>query len=142
MARVKRSVAAKKKRRETLERAKGFRGDANSHYKKAKEAVIKASAGVAYRASILRSQTVEDALQALQDAGFALYGLRGEAERTLYDGDFPARAAFLLGGESHGVSAEAGRWVHEWLRIPMAGGVESLNVSSAATVVAFELVRR
>jgi large subunit ribosomal protein L20 len=48
MARVKRSVAAKKKRREVLERAKGFRGDANSHYKKAKEAVIKAET-YAYR---------------------------------------------------------------------------------------------
>ena len=42
MTRVKRSVHAKKKRRAVLERAKGFRGDANSHYKKAKEAVMKA----------------------------------------------------------------------------------------------------
>ena len=48
MTRVKRSVHAKKKRRATLERAKGFRGDANSHYKKAKEAVIKAES-YAYR---------------------------------------------------------------------------------------------
>jgi 23S rRNA (guanosine2251-2'-O)-methyltransferase len=104
--------------------------------------VIKASAGVAYRASILRSQTAEDALQALQDTGFALFGLGGEAERTIYDADVPNRAAFLLGSETHGVSEQAGRWVHEWLRIPMAGGVESLNVSSAATALAFELVRR
>jgi large subunit ribosomal protein L20 len=48
MTRVKRSVHAKKKRRATLERAKGFRGDANSHYKKAKEAVMKAES-YAYR---------------------------------------------------------------------------------------------
>ena len=48
MTRVKRSVHAKKKRRATLERAKGFRGDANSHYKKAKEAVMKAET-YAYR---------------------------------------------------------------------------------------------
>ena len=48
MARVKRSVHAKKKRREVLERAKGFRGDANSHYRKAKEAVFKAET-YAYR---------------------------------------------------------------------------------------------
>ena len=48
MTRVKRSVAAKKKRRATLERAKGFRGDANSHYKKAKEAAMKAES-YAYR---------------------------------------------------------------------------------------------
>ena len=48
MTRVKRSLHAKKKRRATLERAKGFRGDANSHYKKAKEAVMKAET-YAYR---------------------------------------------------------------------------------------------
>jgi len=44
MTRVKRSVHAKKKRRATLERAKGFRGEANSNYKRAKEAVMKAEA--------------------------------------------------------------------------------------------------
>ena len=104
--------------------------------------VIKASAGVAYRASILRAKATEDALQALQDAGFALFGLSGDADRTIFDADYPDRAAFVLGSETHGVSAPAGRWVHEWIRIPMAGGVESLNVSSAATALAFELVRR
>jgi len=48
VTRVKRSVNARKKRRATLERAKGFRGEANSNYKRAKEAVMKADA-YAYR---------------------------------------------------------------------------------------------
>ena len=48
MTRVKRSVHARKKRREVLARAKGFRGEANSSYKRAKEAVMKADA-YAYR---------------------------------------------------------------------------------------------
>ena len=48
MTRVKRSVSAKKKRRATLERAKGFRGEASSNNKRAKEAVMKADA-YAYR---------------------------------------------------------------------------------------------
>ena len=48
MTRVKRSVNARKKRRATLERAKGFRGEANSNYKRAKEAVMKADS-YAYR---------------------------------------------------------------------------------------------
>ena len=48
MTRVKRSVHAKKKRREVLERTKGFRGEANSSYKRAKEAMFKADA-YAYR---------------------------------------------------------------------------------------------
>jgi large subunit ribosomal protein L20 len=48
VTRVKRSVHARKKRRATLERAKGYRGDASRHYKKAKEAVMKADS-YAYR---------------------------------------------------------------------------------------------
>ena len=48
MTRVKRSVHAKKKRRSTLERTKGFRGEANSNYKRAKEELMKADA-YAYR---------------------------------------------------------------------------------------------
>ncbi len=48
MTRVKRSVHAKKKRRATLERAKGYRGDASRRYKKAKETVMKADS-YAYR---------------------------------------------------------------------------------------------
>ena len=48
MTRVKRSVHARKKRREVLERARGFRGEAHSSYKRAKEAVMKADS-YAYR---------------------------------------------------------------------------------------------
>jgi large subunit ribosomal protein L20 len=48
MTRVKRSVHARKKRRATLERTKGFRGEANSNYKRAKEALMKADS-YAYR---------------------------------------------------------------------------------------------
>ena len=48
MTRVKRSVGAKKKRRATLERAKGFRGDGSRHYRQAKQAVMKAET-YAYR---------------------------------------------------------------------------------------------
>ena len=46
--RVKRSVHARKKRREVLERTKGFRGEANHNYKRAKEALLKAET-YAYR---------------------------------------------------------------------------------------------
>jgi large subunit ribosomal protein L20 len=48
VSRVKRSVHARKKRRATLERAKGYRGQAHSSYKLAKEAVLKADS-YAYR---------------------------------------------------------------------------------------------
>ena len=105
--------------------------------------VIKASAGVAYRASILRAQTAEDALQALQDAGFALFGLGGEAEHDDLRGRLPRPGGVRPRlARPTACPRPSRRWVHEWIRIPMAGGVESLNVSSAATALAFELVRR
>ena len=46
--RVKRSIHARKKRREVLERTKGYRGEANHNYKRAKEALLKAET-YAYR---------------------------------------------------------------------------------------------
>jgi large subunit ribosomal protein L20 len=48
VSRVKRSVQARKKRRATLERTKGYRGQAHSSYKRAKEALLKADS-YAYR---------------------------------------------------------------------------------------------
>jgi large subunit ribosomal protein L20 len=48
MTRIKRSVHARKKRRSTLKLAKGYRGEAHSSYKRAKEAVMKADS-YAYR---------------------------------------------------------------------------------------------
>ncbi|MGE4428363.1 MAG: 50S ribosomal protein L20 [Solirubrobacteraceae bacterium] len=48
MTRVKRSVHARKKRRATLERSKGYRGEANHNYRRAKEAQLKAGV-YAYR---------------------------------------------------------------------------------------------
>ena len=48
MSRVKRSVNARKKRRSALERAKGYRGDRKSSYKRAKESLLKAES-YAYR---------------------------------------------------------------------------------------------
>ena len=48
MTRVKRSVNARKKRRAVLERAKGYRGEKHSSYRRAKEQVMKSDA-YAYR---------------------------------------------------------------------------------------------
>ena len=59
MTRVKRSVHARKKRRATLERTKGFRGQAHSSYKRAKEALLKA-AGIELDRKVLADIAVRD----------------------------------------------------------------------------------
>jgi 23S rRNA (guanosine2251-2'-O)-methyltransferase len=104
--------------------------------------VIKASAGVAFRASIIRCRTGAEAVEEFSRTGFRVYGLSGAGRTSLYAEEIPDRAAFVLGNETTGVTPETEPWVDRWLSIPMAGGVESLNVASAAAVVCFDLVRR
>lgn len=106
--------------------------------------VVKASAGVAFRAPVLRCGSAAEAAGMLADAGYGLYALGAStsASASLFDTPLPERAAFVLGGETAGVSAEIRAQVTGWLSIPMPGEVESLNVSAAAAVLCFDLVRR
>jgi len=100
--------------------------------------VVKASAGVAFRAPILKVA----AAQALAAAGFHLLGLAADGPSSLFEATWPEHVAFVLGSETAGVGANVAEHVRSWVSIPMAGGVESLNVAAAAAVVCFELVRR
>jgi 23S rRNA (guanosine2251-2'-O)-methyltransferase len=101
--------------------------------------VIKASAGVALEAPVLRADDPASAVALLAGAGFATFGLDATATRSLWDlRPFPARVAFVLGSETGGVRVD----VDERLAIPMAADVESLNVAVAAGILCFELVRR
>src|SRR4051794_29292400 len=104
--------------------------------------VVKASAGVAYRAPILRCRTAADGVRALKEAGWRVVGLDGGAPDGLYVTALPAATAFVLGNETEGVSQEVAALVDTWVSIPMANDVESLNVSNAAAVICFELLRR
>lgn len=106
--------------------------------------VVKASAGVAFHAPVLRALTAEQACRTLAAAGFAVLGLAGSAPGAfpLYQRAAPERVAYVLGNETSGISEQVRRELTDWVTIPMAGGVESLNVASAAAVVCFEWARQ
>lgn len=104
--------------------------------------VVKGSAGVAFRARILRTPVAAEALALLGEHGFARLGLAGDAAADLFSLEIPPRAAFVLGNETAGVAAAARGQLDATVRIPMSGGVESLNVAVAGALVAYELRRR
>ena len=105
--------------------------------------VLKASAGVAFRAPLLRCETAAGAVEHLAAARFALVGLDPRlGAASLFDAALPERAAYVVGNEATGVSAPVAAQIDTWLRIPLSGGVDSLNVATAATLVAFEVARR
>ncbi|WP_133824438.1 TrmH family RNA methyltransferase [Actinomycetospora succinea] len=104
--------------------------------------VIKASAGVAFHAPVLRARTAADGLDALAGAGFLLFGLDGLAETSLFDAELPDRVALVVGGETDGLTDDVRAELHGTVTIPLAEGVESLNAAVAASVACFELARR
>ena len=104
--------------------------------------VVKASAGVAFRAPILRVPNVPTALDLLEAAGFALGGLEMEGAADLFTAELPARCAFVLGNETAGVSEDTRRRTRVRVSIPMAKGVESLNAAVAAALLCYERLRR
>jgi 23S rRNA (guanosine2251-2'-O)-methyltransferase len=106
--------------------------------------VIKASAGVAFHAPVLRSVTAEQGCATLRAAGYAVLGLSGSAPgaASLFRDAPPPRVAYVLGNETTGVSPAVAALLTGWVGIPMTGNVESLNVASAAAVVCFDWARR
>jgi len=98
---------------------------------------IKASAGTVFRATILRCRRLPESLRALTEHGWAICALRADARKSLFDPMDARPRVFVLGGESEGIGKDALALAGEHLSVPMAGGVESLNVAVTAALVAY-----
>jgi 23S rRNA (guanosine2251-2'-O)-methyltransferase len=103
--------------------------------------VVKASAGVAFRATILAADTAAHAVASLFSAGVEVVGLRAEAP-DLFTSSLPSPGAWVLGSEHDGISPDVARRIDAWRSLPLANGVESLNVAVTAGIVAYEVARR
>jgi 23S rRNA (guanosine2251-2'-O)-methyltransferase len=108
-------------------------------------AVSRASAGAIEWLPVARVPNLARALELLQGEGFWVLGADAEAADSLYD--LPERLAradrvVVFGAEGRGLRPGVARRLDQRLRIPLRGKVDSLNVSTAASVVLFELERR
>lgn len=99
--------------------------------------VIKASAGVAFRAPILRCERLEDGLSDAKMAGFCVYGLADAGSEDLAEVTVRPRSVFVLGNETEGLSDAVAPLLDARVRIPMAREGDSLNVATAAAIVAY-----
>ena len=103
---------------------------------------IKASAGAAEHLRIARVVNLVRALEDLKRRNLWLIGL-DERGSTDYDQfDFTGDCILVLGREGAGLHDLVRRSCDHLLRIPMAGGVSSLNVSTAGAVVLYEASRQ
>ncbi len=102
----------------------------------------KVAAGGAERVPLVRVTNLARCMKDLQDAGIWIVGLAGEAESSLYSVDLKGPMAIAMGGEGEGLRRLTREHCDYLAKIPMASGMESLNVSVAAGISLFEAVRQ
>jgi 23S rRNA (guanosine2251-2'-O)-methyltransferase len=105
------------------------------------EAAAKASAGAAAYAPLALVPNLAESLRKLKKAGFWLYAA-DMGGKALPEAELAARCALVLGNEGSGVSRLLLQECDLAVSIPMAGHVDSLNVSVAAGVLMYEFRRR
>lgn len=104
--------------------------------------VAKTACGAMSRLPVIRVTNLVRAMEQLQQAGFWLSGLAGEAQQSIYQTKFTGKNAIVMGAEGTGMRRLVRESCDQLLKIPMPGHVESLNVSVATGVTLFEVVRQ
>lgn len=105
-------------------------------------AAYKASAGAIAHVPVVAVTNLARTLATLKAAGFWVAGASEKADTIAWDAPLDGRLVLVLGAEDKGLSRLVRETCDFLVALPVAGGVGSLNVAQAATVLAFEWVRR
>lgn len=105
-------------------------------------AVVKASAGMAFRIPLVSIGNVNNTLKVLKEKGFWVYGLAMEGSSALGADAFDAPSVFVVGNEGSGIREKTLEACDVTLRIPIHPRTESLNAAVSAAIVFYEWSRK
>lgn len=103
---------------------------------------IRATMGSVYRVPFVYVQDIAEAIDKLKRSNITVYAahLKGEAYYDAFD--YTKGSAFLIGNESNGLRESTAKLSDTYVKIPMAGCVESLNAAVATTLFMYEAARQ
>jgi 23S rRNA (guanosine2251-2'-O)-methyltransferase len=101
-------------------------------------AVIKVSAGMAFRIPLIHISNVNQTIRDLKKKSFWIYGMEGESEKSIADELFDTPTVFILGNEEKGIREKTKELCDVLLSIPMNKKSESLNVAASTAIVLYE----
>ncbi|MBE9043547.1 RNA methyltransferase [Pleurocapsales cyanobacterium LEGE 10410] len=104
--------------------------------------VLRASAGEWFRLPIATSQDLSQLVKQYQQLGVRVIATAAKADKTYWETDFTRPSLILLGNEGAGLSTELIELADERVAIPLANGVESLNVAVATALLLYEAKRQ
>ncbi|HDQ26585.1 MAG TPA: 23S rRNA (guanosine(2251)-2'-O)-methyltransferase RlmB [bacterium] len=105
------------------------------------ETVYKVSSGAAAYVDIVMVSNINIALEKLKEAGFWVYGLDADAEKRVGEVEFDRKTALVLGNEGRGLRPLVRKNSDFLVKIEQKGKIDSLNVSNAAAIVFYELMK-
>ncbi len=103
---------------------------------------VKTSAGAVFRVPICREAHLINAVQRMRDHGLRLAVATEKGESKMYDTALNGPLVLVMGSEETGPDPAMLRLADSRVSIPMAGDFDSLNVSVAAGVILFEILRQ
>jgi 23S rRNA (guanosine2251-2'-O)-methyltransferase len=106
------------------------------------ETVMEVSAGAAEHLPVARVKNLAQAMTDLKERGLWLVGAEADSRETWLDFDYTVPLGIVLGSEGRGLRRLTRERCDKLLSIPLFGRVNSLNVSAAAAVFFYEVVRQ
>ena len=103
---------------------------------------IKTSAGALHTIPVCRELSMRDAVQFLRNSGIKVVAATEKAAENYTSSSLVDPVAILMGGEDVGISPELLKISDELVRLPVFGNIQSLNVSVAAGVMLYEVIRQ
>lgn len=104
--------------------------------------VSKASAGALEHINLAEVVNIKHAIDKMKEADILIIGAEADSRITLWDIDLTLPIALVLGSEGHGLRRTVKERCDSLISLPMKGKVNSLNVSVAAGVLSYEVLRQ
>ncbi|MDR0872525.1 MAG: 23S rRNA (guanosine(2251)-2'-O)-methyltransferase RlmB [Prevotellaceae bacterium] len=103
---------------------------------------VKTSAGALHNIAVCRENVLTDTVRFLKASGLTVFAASEKATKNYTEVDFTVPVAIVMGAEDTGVSPQVLRLCDEMVSIPILGTIQSLNVSVAAGVLMYEVIRQ
>lgn len=104
--------------------------------------VIRSTMGSVFRVPFFYADDILETAKELKRSGIRLFAAHLDGRNNYDKEDYTGNTGFLIGNEGNGLTDELSALADTWIRIPMAGKVESLNAAVAASVLMFEAARQ
>lgn len=103
---------------------------------------IKTSAGALFKIPVCKVASIKQAIEGLQAFGIRVFGASEKAAQLPYSQELNIPIGLVMGNEETGLQTDVIRTCDELIKIPMNGEIGSLNVSVAAGILLYEMVRQ